>query len=144
MQRSTARRAALAALLGLAVAAPTAGAGGVAKPRSGTTYTGSPGKVELLTGASGLDLVAFTIRCGRTTARTVLNDVALRRTARGYAFSLRSGAGFTYGDDDNGANGSVTVSGRFSTTARTARGTVRATVKRCGTQRLTWTATRRN
>ncbi|HWT92303.1 MAG TPA: hypothetical protein VN238_04855 [Solirubrobacteraceae bacterium] len=132
----------LLVLLGLAlsVAAGPAAAAEVRKPRAGTTYTGSPGKVELTVGTSGLDLVAFSVRCGTTTARAALNGVALKRTRRGYALAFRGRAGFTYADDEDGANGSVTLTGRFSTTAKSARGTVRVRVARCGTRTLRWTA----
>jgi hypothetical protein len=130
------------ALLGLAVAVPTADGDTVRKPKRGATFTGAPGKVELLVGADGLDLVGFSVRCGKTTARTSLNAVALKRTARGYTFAFRGRAGFTYADTESGANGSVQLEGRFSATARSARGTVRAKLARCGSTRLEWTARR--
>jgi hypothetical protein len=132
----------IVALCGLVlVHAGQAGAAAeVRKPRAGTTFTGSPGRVELAVGASGLDLVAFSVRCGKTTARTALNGVALTRTRRGYELAFRGRAGFTYADDDGGADGSVTLAGRFSTTARSASGTIRVRLARCGTRQVRWTA----
>lgn len=133
----------IVALCGLVLlhAAPAAAAAAeVRKPRAGTTFTGSPGRMEIVVGASGLDLVAFSVPCGKTTARAALNGVQLARTRRGYELAFRGKAGFTYADDDSGANGSVTLAGRFSTTGKSARGTLWVRLARCGTRQIRWTA----
>lgn len=139
---TTKRRATLVAVVGAALLAPTALAQTVQAPRSGSTYKGSPGRVAIAISGDSMGLVAFGFRCRSTTGRTSLNDVALKRTSKGYAFAARVSGNVTFADGRPDENAAIRLEGRFSRTARSVRGRFRVSSRRCRTGYVDWTARR--
>lgn len=114
-----------------------------APKRPSGTYTSGGGKVVLSVSSRSIELAAFDFPCRGTTGRTSLNDVTIVRRRGRYRFSTRRGSSVTYRDDHPDENARVRLSGRFSTTARTAVGTLVVRAPHCGTRReIPWSAQR--
>jgi hypothetical protein len=101
--------------------------------------------VELRVSSRSIDLAAFTFKCRATTGRISLNALRLKKTRRGWRLpATRIFGSATYADDHPDENARVDVSGRFSSTARSARGTLRVKSPHCGdTGARDWSARRR-
>lgn len=135
--------AAAAALAALAVALPTAAAGDtqqkVRVPKSGT-WSGPRNTVMVVSGKT-IDLLAFNFPCHKAKGRTSLNSIPLRKTKRGYKFSLSTHGNVTYSDDRPDQNGSIDMSGQFNRRGRKVAGRFQVVTKRCGsTGKLDWSA----
>jgi len=130
------------ALVALAGTATSLAAGTVKAPKSGT-YTGYPGAMTLYVSGKSLSLVAFSFKCGEAKGRTSLNDVKLKKTKKGYAFSIKAHGNVTYSDEQPDENGAVNLSGRFSKTGKSSAGVFRVKTPRCGsTGDVKWRAFR--
>jgi hypothetical protein len=130
------------ALVALAGTAPSLAASTVKAPKSGT-YTGYPGAMTLYVSGKSLSLVAFSFKCGQAKGRTSLNDVKLKKTKKGYAFSIKAHGNVTYSDDQPDENGAVNFSGRFSKSGKSSAGVFRVKTPRCGsTGDVKWRAFR--
>jgi hypothetical protein len=107
----------------------------VKAPKSGE-YDGQTGQqrdITLVTSGSVIQLASIQFRCSDTVnGVTNLNYVAMKRTAKGYAFSIKAHGSVTYSDGRPDENAEVDLSGRFSRTGRTARGHIRVKSPRCG------------
>ncbi|HEX8742009.1 MAG TPA: hypothetical protein VF712_02640 [Thermoleophilaceae bacterium] len=141
MTRLTTR---LALALVLALPAAAGAATTVKAPKSGSVYrSGAPSDVFMRISGRSVELVAISFPCGEVTGRTSLNDFRLKRTDRGYRFNADANGLVSYSDEAPDQNGRVHVSGRFALDAKTVRGHIRVTSKRCGaTGDLKWRATR--
>jgi hypothetical protein len=126
---SAAAIAALAmALSPLALAAPAAK---VNVPKSGK-YTGKPGHITLFTNGKNIDLVSFSFKCHETSGATVLNDIPMKKSKKGYTFAIKAYGGVTYADEKDPDNGRIVISGRFSRTGKSAKGVLTVKTPRCG------------
>jgi hypothetical protein len=126
-------RAAPPWLLGLALALPVAAADGASAPRS-ATYSGGAGKrgtLSLYVNKGVIDLAAIKFACGRTTGSTGLNYIVIKRVRGVYRFGIRAHGGISYADDHVDQNGSIEISGHFSSSGASARGTLRVRTPRC-------------
>ena len=102
-------------------------------PRPGT-YRGGAGKrgtLSLYVSGRTIDLAAIKFGCGRTTATTALNAVAIKRVRGVYRFGIRAHGNVSYADDHIDQNGSISISGQFSSSGASARGTLRVRTPRC-------------
>jgi hypothetical protein len=118
----------------------------VKAPKSGS-YSGfnAQNRDVLLYVGNGksLDLAGFAFKCGKTSGRTNLNSVPLKKTRKGYSFSIRAHGSVDYADDQPSENGTVDISGRFDRTGRRARGHLHADTPRCpDTGRVSWSVKR--
>lgn len=130
------------ALVPLTATATGVAAGKVKAPRSGT-YTGYPGGMTLYISGNSVSLAAFSFKCGQAHGRTSLNDMRIKKTRKGYAFSLKAHGNVTYSDDHPDENAAVTMSGRFSKTGKSVVGLFRVKSPRCGsTGDVKWRAFR--
>jgi hypothetical protein len=130
------------ALVALAGTATSLAAGTVKAPRSGT-YAGYPGAMTLYVSGKSLSLVAFSFKCGEAKGRTSLNSIKLKKTKKGYAFSIKTYGNVTYSDDQPDENAAVNLSGRFSKTGKSSMGVFRVKTPRCGsTGDVKWRAFR--
>jgi hypothetical protein len=146
---------ALAAIAGLALAAsPTlagprpggaAAAATVKAPKSGA-YPGRTAQRRPLTlyiSGKSVEQIAFQFSCGKTAGNTVLNDIKLTKSKKGYKFSITAFGSITYSDEKDPENAKIDVSGRFSRTGRRAVGQFRVKSSRCGgTGHVKWSAKR--
>jgi hypothetical protein len=140
--------AAFAALLALAVLGALAAPADARQtpPRSGSQYAGTTEQRKPLTLAIAgrrVQIVGFSFDCRSAVGTTSLQDIRLRRTSRGYAFSLRGNGVVSFSDERPEQNARVSIYGRFSRSARSASGTLRVSAPRCDTRSLTWSARRR-
>jgi hypothetical protein len=134
--------AAATALVPLAATATSLAASTVKAPRSGT-YTGHPGGMTLYVSGKSISLAAFSFKCGEAHGRTSLNDMRLKKTKKGYAFSLKAHGNVTYSDDQPDENAAVNISGRFSKSGKSSVGVFRVKSPRCGsTGDVKWRAFR--
>jgi hypothetical protein len=114
----------------------------VKPPRSGK-YEGRPGKLTIYTSGKSIDLISFQFKCRTTRGTTSLNGIPLKRSKRGYRFAIKAHGSVDYADQSAPENGAVDISGRFSRTGRSARGSLRVRTARCGgTGRINWRAAR--
>jgi hypothetical protein len=135
----------LAALALIFVAAAATGASGAARhvKAPNGTYSGGPGKLTLIASGKSIDLAAFSFKCRGTRGRTSLNGIALRKTKKGYKFSIKAHGGVTYADEHPDENGAVNMSGRFSRSGKSAVGYLRVRSPHCGdTGSVKWRASR--
>jgi hypothetical protein len=133
---------AVVALVTLATTATGLAASSVKAPRSGT-WAGYPGGMTMYVSGKSLSLVAFSFKCGQAHGRTSLNDIRLKKTKKGYTFSVKTHGNVTYTDDQPDENAAVRMSGRFSKTGKSAAGTFRVRTPRCGsTGDVKWRAFR--
>jgi hypothetical protein len=97
----------------------------------------------LFVSRKNIDLAAFSFKCGKTSGRTNLNDIDLRKTRKGYSFAIRAHGSVTYADNEPDENAAVDISGRFTRTGKRPAGHLRVKSPRCGdTGRLHWSAKR--
>ena len=133
-------------VLALALALPAAAgsATSVRAPKSGSEYrSGPPFDAVMRIAGRSVEILALSFPCGEVTGRTSLNDFRLKRTSKGYRFNADANGIVSYSDEGPDENAAVHVSGRFALDARTVRGHVRVTSKRCGaTGDLKWRAAR--
>jgi hypothetical protein len=137
-------RLALLICVALLVALPaaTAGAATVKAPKG--TYEGAaPTDALLQASKKAISIAAFSFRCSSTVyGRTSLNEIPVKKTDRGYRFSIVTKAIASYTDESN-ENVSIELSGRFATNAKTVSGRLRVKSKKCGdTGRVKWSAAR--
>jgi hypothetical protein len=111
-------------------------------PYTGTTKQGLG--LGLSVAGQSIELASIEFKCGDATGRTVLNDIELRLTRRGYAFDLPAHGGASYSDDRPDENVAVELSGRFATNGKSARGRLRVKSPSCGSSGpVAWTVRRR-
>jgi hypothetical protein len=124
----------------LLVPASSAAAAPVKAPSG--TYAGSPGEIMLAVSRTSISIAAFAFPCRSTRGRTALNDVPVKRTRKGFRFSIRAhgSASFEDGSPDN--NVAIELRGRFSRTAKSVRGVFRVTGAGCRTGDIAFTALR--
>jgi hypothetical protein len=107
-------------------------------------YDGTTGQrrgITLIASGRSIELASFAFRCGYGDGRISLNAVALRRTRKGYAFSVKANGSVTYSDGYPDENAAVSLSGRFNPAATRAAGHIRVNSPRCGdTGRVPFTA----
>jgi hypothetical protein len=143
-----ARLLAATALVALAAALPAAASGATYKaPKSGAGYTGPSehrGKVTLyVADRKTIQLAAIRFTCGHATGTTNLQDIRIKKTRRGYRFAIAAHGSVTFSDARDDENAAVSISGRFSRSARGVRGALRVRSPSCGsTGRLAWHARR--
>ncbi|MDQ3742009.1 MAG: hypothetical protein M3320_04745 [Actinomycetota bacterium] len=129
------------ALAAVALTAALPAADAAAPKRPSGTY--ESGKVLLSVAGGSIVLASFEFPCRRTTGRTSLNDVPVKRRRGRWRFSIRSAGSATYADDHPDENVRITFRGRFSPSARTAAGTFVVNSPYCGrTREISWTAPR--
>jgi hypothetical protein len=130
--------AALAAPAALPAAAP---ATSVKAPRDGQ-YEGKRNFFMLVSGKN-VDIVAFDFPCGKAKGRISLNDIDLRKTKKGYKFSVEAHGNVTYSDNHPDENAASGISGQFNRKGRKPHGRLQAISPRCGnTGKLDWKASR--
>jgi hypothetical protein len=117
----------------------------VKAPKAGS-YSGFNAQkrdVLLYVNSKSLDYAGFAFKCGKTSGRTSLNSIPLKKTRRGYSFSIRAHGSVDYADNQPSENAKVDISGRFDRTGRRAQGHLRADSPRCAdTGRVSWSAKR--
>ena len=119
----------------------------VRTPKSGN-YVGQTKQrrpLALNTAGSNVRLVEIHFKCGDTGAdgATVLNDIDMRRTFKGFAFGLRAHGSVDYSDGYPSENAEVDISGLFTRSGSKAYGHVRVKSPRCGgTGQVPWTVKR--
>jgi hypothetical protein len=132
---------AVAAVILATASGPSAAATRVKAPNG--TYSGGPGKLTLLASGKSIDLAAFSFKCRATTGRTSLNGIKLKKTKKGYTFSIKTHGSVTYADDHADENAAVDMSGRFSRSGKSAVGYLRVKSPHCGnTGSIKWRARR--
>jgi hypothetical protein len=137
--------AVLALIFVAAAAAAATGASGAARhvKAPNGTYSGGPGKLTLIASGKSIDLAAFSFKCRATSGRTSLNGIPLRKTKKGYKFSIKTHGGATYADEHPDENAAVNMSGRFSRSGNSAVGYLRVRSPHCGdTGPVKWRARR--
>ena len=130
--------------LTLALPAAAGSATTVKAPKSGSEYrSGPPSDVFMRISGRSVEILALSFPCGEVTGRTSVNDFRLKRTSKGYRFNADANGLVGYSDEAADENAAVHVSGRFALDAKTVRGHVRVTSRRCGaTGDLKWRAAR--
>jgi hypothetical protein len=117
----------------------------VKAPESGA-YTGPTEEgreLGLSVSGDSIELAVIEFKCGDADGHTVLNDVPMRRTRRGFAFDISAHGSVTYSDDYPDENAAIDLSGLFVPSGSKASGHLRVNSPRCGgTGRIGWTATR--
>jgi hypothetical protein len=104
----------------------------VKAPKSGQ-YNGRPRGKDMTLFVSGkqIELASFSFKCADTTGRTSLNAIALKRTSKGYKFSLDAHGSISFADGQQDENGKVSIAGRFAADGRGAKGAFRVKSPRC-------------
>ena len=97
-------------------------------------------------GGKRLQYVTYVFKCRKVkdvTGTVSIQDFAIKRRDGVWRFSVFAYASMNYSDDRGYENGQLHLKGRFSSSGRSATGTVRTSSKRCGdTGRLKWHARR--
>jgi hypothetical protein len=140
---------AIVALAAAVIAVPATGAAAtkhktptVKAPRSGK-YTGAHGRTVLYISGRSIDLIGFDFPCGQASGSTSLNSIKLKKTRKGYAFSIRAHGSVTYSDAHPDENAAVDVSGRFTRDGKRVAGQFRVKAPRCrDTGAVKWSAKR--
>jgi hypothetical protein len=136
------------ALTTLVAALPAAADGGTWKaPKAGSGYSGPTerkGKVTLFVAdRKTVQLASIRFRCGEATGTTNLQDIRIKRTKRGYRFAIAAHGSVTFSDNRIDENAAISISGRFSRSAKGVRGSLRVRSPSCGsTGTLAWHARR--
>jgi hypothetical protein len=134
-------------LLGAAVAAATTLAAGVTNaigakkpvvkaPKSGKYPGATATKRPLTLYISGKQVlyVTFEFACNKTVSATSgLQSIALKRTDKGYKFSIAAHGIVSYHDGEPEQNGAIRVSGQFTRSGKTVTGRIRVRTPRCPT-----------
>jgi hypothetical protein len=113
-------------------------------PKSGT-YSGPTGQkrhVTLYIQGKHVQLIGFAFKCEGTDGATNLNDIKLRKTSKGYKFSLHAHGSISFKDEQPDENGRVDVGGKFIRSGKRASGTFRVRSTRCHTGPVEWQAHR--
>jgi hypothetical protein len=123
----------------------TAGAAKVKAPRSnyaGTTEQKQP--ISLSVDRSNISIIAIRFACeGDVTGNTSAQDIKVKKTKRGYSFSIKTYGIASYSDGQGDDNAAINISGRFSPSAKSVKGTVKVGTHRCGSTGTTvWSARR--
>jgi hypothetical protein len=106
-------------------------------------YSGK--KVFILVSDKEIALLSVRFPCARhdTKGATSLNDVPLKKTKRGYKFSIDAHGSASYEDGHPDENVAVAVSGQFTRDAKKVRGRFSVHSPYCGsTGKIKWRATR--
>ena len=128
-----------AAMLLLGPMAPGFSAG-VKRPAG--EYTGQRGQLLISVTGRSIELAAFDFPCRRTTGRTSLNDIPIRRARGRWRFSIRTFGIATYRDDFPDENARIRFTGRFTPNGRRVTGTVTFTTPHCGNDTIAFSASR--
>jgi hypothetical protein len=123
----------------------TAAASKVKAPKSGKYSGRSAQKREVTVYVSGkaIQVIAFSFKCGATDGLTSLSDLKLKKSKKGYRFSLKAHGIVSYADGGPDENGTIEVAGRFGRTGKAAIGTFRVKTPRCGNSgAIKWSAKR--
>jgi len=147
---------AVAATLALAPVAAFPAAAGAAKhkkhytaPKAGAKYKGKTSDGGPLTlnvaSSKSIQIVAFRFNCKKVpgaTGNTSLQSIKIKKTSKGYKFGITAFGIVGYSDNDTlNENGKITISGKFSTSAKRVSGHLRVKTPRCGdTGSLGWSA----
>jgi hypothetical protein len=126
------------------VPAQAALAAKVKAPKSGQ-YKGRPRGKDMTLFVSGTEIqvAAFSFTCADTVGRTSIDSIALKKTPKGYAFSLVAHGSITFEDGQPDENGRVSIAGRFAAAGRSATGTFRVKSHRChDTGSIKWRVSR--
>jgi carbon monoxide dehydrogenase subunit G len=119
----------------------------VRAPKSGR-YTGPTEQrreLSLFVSGASIELAAIEFQCGEAIGHTVLNDVDMRRTRRGFSFAIRAHGSVDYSDEYPGENAPIEISGTFARSGSNARGRLSVNTPRCGrTGQVSWTVKRSN
>ena len=119
----------------------------VRTPKSGQ-YGGSTAQGRALTlylSTEYIQLADIQFACGTATGRTSVSGIEMKRTRRGYSFSIRANGIVTYSDDRPDENAAVAISGRFAPGGRRAAGRLSASTPSCGRSgRVRWAVQRRS
>jgi hypothetical protein len=103
--------------------------------------TGAKRKLDLYISGRTIDLAAFDIGCRGAAGRTSLNAIAMHRTPRGWRFSTTMYGSITFADGRPDENARFVMTGRFSTSAKVVKGTLRVKGETCGdTGAVAWSA----
>src|SRR4051812_31561785 len=97
----------------------------VTAPRSGSTFSGNGGDLTLQLGRRSIQVVEIRFKCHATRAVTSLSDIPMKRTKRGYTFSIKAHGTASYADDRPDENATIAISGRFSRTGKSAKGSLK-------------------
>ena len=129
----------LATAAGLPAAA---GAEESVKPPKEGQYEGKRNFVMVVSGKN-IEIVAFDFPCHGAKGRISLNDIDLRKSKKGYKFSVEAHGNVTYNDDHVDENGAVGISGQWNRKGRKPHGRLQVITPRCGnTGKLDWSARR--
>jgi hypothetical protein len=102
-------------------------------PKSGQYNGAARGKsIMLVTSGKSIQIVAFDFACAGTQGRTSLTDIKLKKTAKGYKFTIKAHGTISFRDDQPDENGAVDISGRFTRSGKSASGVLRVKSHRCG------------
>lgn len=128
-----------------ALVALPAGAGGatseVKAPKDGAKYAGATdhgGRLTIHIAGKRIEILAIRFKCRDTVAHTSLQDVPMKKTKRGYKFSIDSFSIVSYDDGAPDENAPVEIYGRFTKRAKSATGNLKVRAPRCGTGLLGW------
>jgi hypothetical protein len=128
-----------------AVAAPTAAGAAQHRVKAPDGEYGGPHKLFMSVSAKTIDVLALNFPCGpgKGKGRMSLDDIALRKTSRGYKFSIKAHGIVGYSDGHPEENGVMSISGQFTRRAKSASGRYQAWSRRCGASgKLDWRAER--
>jgi hypothetical protein len=140
--------AAALAALGLVPAAgasawETSGGGGqtpkpVKAPKDGAEYDGTSPRIQIAISGKSIQIFAFRFPCNQVKGNTSLQDIALKKTDKGYKFSIAASGIVTYSDSEThpDQNGAISIDGRFGRLAKTVAGHFRVRTPRCDSGRV--------
>ena len=138
----------VAAIVSLLALVPGVASGAhVTAPKSGAKYSGRTDqdrRLDLVISGKSVQIVAFDFACGRKAiARTGLQEIQLKHSAKGYRFGIVANGIVSYSDDEPDENAEIAIRGRFSRTAKTVVGVLRVETPRCHhTGPIEWRAKR--
>jgi hypothetical protein len=135
------KAAGLATVLALAL---PAGAGAKVKAPNGD-YSG-PRELVMQVSDKKIDIIAFNFPCRKHPklhGRTSLNEIPLRKTSKGYKFSIKLFGIVSYSDGKADENGFTSIWGQFGRKGKSVHGRFQTSTRRCGpTGKLKWKAER--
>jgi hypothetical protein len=134
----------LPALLAILALALPAGAAAKVKAPNGE-YSGPRDLVMQVSGKT-IDILAFNFPCKKhpgTHGRTSLNQIPLRKTSKGYKFSIKLHGIVSFSDGHVDENGITSIGGQFGRKGKSVHGRFAESVRHCGpTGKLKWSAER--
>ena len=105
------------------------------------TYSGGRHHVFMSVSGKTIDLMAFDFPCHGVKGRTSIDDIALRKSSKGYKFSTKVHSSASYSDGRPDQNGVFAISGQFTRRAKSVSGRFQAYTRRCGaTGKRDWSA----